>query len=240
MHSAPREMAQPLDIIFISYDESNADENWHDLRARFPRAKRVHGVKGIAKAHQQAALKSDTHFFYVVDGDNKIKDDFSFDYQAEPLEEESLYVFRCLNPVNELIYGFGAVKIYNKKLLDFSNDKKYVDLATTVTTQYRIIHQVASETIFFHTPEEAWRGAFRECAKLAAGTIKREKSKETLERLEKWCSVKNDTANADWVILGANQGREFVEKRRDELGNINNYIWLKEYFNEYAKNRSLY
>jgi len=35
------------DIIFISYNEPNADKNWLALKSRFPMAKRVHGIKGI-------------------------------------------------------------------------------------------------------------------------------------------------------------------------------------------------
>ena len=36
-----------FDIIFISFDEPNADENWKLLKEIAPHAKRVHGVKGI-------------------------------------------------------------------------------------------------------------------------------------------------------------------------------------------------
>ena len=39
------------DIVFISYQEPNADENYNKLLKRFPLAKRVHGVKGIHQAH---------------------------------------------------------------------------------------------------------------------------------------------------------------------------------------------
>ena len=33
------------DIVFISYNESNADKNYAVLKSRFSMAKRVHGVK---------------------------------------------------------------------------------------------------------------------------------------------------------------------------------------------------
>ena len=57
------------DIVFISYQEPNADENYNKLLKRFPLAKRVHGVKGIHQAHIEAAKKACTKMFYVVDGD---------------------------------------------------------------------------------------------------------------------------------------------------------------------------
>ena len=48
------------DIVFISYQEINAEENWHRLKSRFPMTKRVHGVKGIHNAHIEAATKAFT------------------------------------------------------------------------------------------------------------------------------------------------------------------------------------
>ena len=59
------------DIVFISYNEPNADENWQALKARFPRAKRVDGVKGIHQSHTSAAIKCFTKMLWIVDADAK-------------------------------------------------------------------------------------------------------------------------------------------------------------------------
>ena len=71
-----------FDIIFISYQEPNAEENFKQLQNRFPIAQRVHGVKGIHQAHIEAAKKACTKMFYVVDGDALIEEDFNFDYKV--------------------------------------------------------------------------------------------------------------------------------------------------------------
>ncbi len=230
---------KPLDIIFISFDESNSDKNWVELITRFPRAKRIHGVEGIDQAHRMASQKSETRFFFVVDGDNRIRPDFHFETPELSLQEESIYVWRCLNPMNSLIYGYGAVKLYNESLLskdEDSGDKTrnvFVDLATSTTTNYRIIDHIASETHFFHTPEEAWRGAFRECAKLASQKIRGQKSEETEIRLEKWCQVAdNNKPNWEWVLKGAHQGQKFGLNSPEEITLINDYHWLHTKFSE--------
>ena len=70
-----------LDIIFLSYDEPNADANFERLQSRFPYTKRVHGVQGIANAHAKAAKESDTRLFYVIDGDTEVFDTFRFESQ---------------------------------------------------------------------------------------------------------------------------------------------------------------
>ena len=67
-----------FDIFFISYQEPNADTNWESLRDRFPYARRLHGVTGLHKAHRMAAKLVATDYFWVVDGDSTIVEDFNF------------------------------------------------------------------------------------------------------------------------------------------------------------------
>ena len=68
--------AYNFDVIFISYDEPNADENYEHLKTLVQHAKRVHGVEGIDAAHKQAAKKSYSEHFFVIDGDTKVNDWF--------------------------------------------------------------------------------------------------------------------------------------------------------------------
>ena len=55
------------DIVFISYNEVEADINWRTLKDKFPYAMRVHGVKGIHQAHITAANLAKTPMVYIVD-----------------------------------------------------------------------------------------------------------------------------------------------------------------------------
>ena len=43
------------DVVFLSYDEPNAEENYQHLLSIRPKAKRVHGVKGSDAAHKACA-----------------------------------------------------------------------------------------------------------------------------------------------------------------------------------------
>ena len=71
------------DIVMISYAEPNADKNFEALKKRFPKAQRIHGVKGIHNAHVAAANICSTEMFWIVDGDAEVDPDFNFDYVAE-------------------------------------------------------------------------------------------------------------------------------------------------------------
>ena len=221
------------DIIFISYLESNADKNWLQLKERFPRAKRVHGVAGILEAHQEAARRSNTDFFFTIDGDNQILPSFSFQNIHPSLCQDSLYVWRCRNPVNGLTYGYGAVKLYNKSIIGRMTELKESDLATTAFRHYQIIDEVASETHFHCTPKEAWRGAFRECAKLTQQLQNNPRDKQTQERLHIWCHHSSDHNNGQWVIRGANSGKAFasnINTGQSIAKFINNFEWLEMKF----------
>jgi hypothetical protein len=70
---------KPYDIVFISYQEPYADIYYKYLTYRFPRAKRVHGVKGIHAAHIEAAKLCSTDMIWIVDGDALIDANFKFD-----------------------------------------------------------------------------------------------------------------------------------------------------------------
>ena len=68
--------ATDCDIVYLSYDEPNAEKNYADLLAKVPWAKRVHGVDGSDSAHKACARLSETERVIVVDGDNTIRPEF--------------------------------------------------------------------------------------------------------------------------------------------------------------------
>ena len=67
-----------FDVVFLSYDEPNADLHYADLCNKVPWAKRVHGVKGSDAAHKAAAelrLEADKNYKCSLLKDTKIQDD---------------------------------------------------------------------------------------------------------------------------------------------------------------------
>lgn len=221
-----------LDIFFLSFSESNADQNWKNLSTRYPRAKRVHGIKGVKNAHKVVAEQSSTPFFFLIDGDNRVADNFSFTIDFKP-RLDTLYVWRAQNPVNGLCYGFGAMKLYNREILGRSTDAKIIDVATTVAPKYHIIHSVASTTHFNASPLEAWRGAFRESAKLQLNCFKNPADMHSYNRLETWTSKGQESIHGSWCLLGAKQGREFAQghwQNLEAMAQINDFDWLDSIF----------
>jgi hypothetical protein len=223
------------DIVFISYNEINADENYNNLLKRFPRAKRVHGIKGIHNAHIEAAKKCDTDYFWVVDGDSEIVDEFNFTHEVPFFEQPKVRVWRAKNPINGLIYGYGGVKLLPRlPTIHMRLDRP--DMTTSISTQYEPIMVVSNITKFNTDPFNTWRSSFRECAKLASEVIDGQISNETKHRLDVWTSEGLESEFGSYAIDGAKLGKEYGIKHKNDLislRKINDFEWLKELYDRF-------
>ena len=224
---------KPFDIVFISYNEPNADENYAALSEKFPRAKRVHGVKGIHQAHIAAAEICDTDMFWIVDGDAQIVDGFNFDFQSPKWQRDNVYVWRSINPINDLVYGYGGIKLFprNETLI---MDTTKPDMTTSISSKFNAVEETANITAFNTDAFSTWRSAFRECAKLSSKTILRQNDEETETRLNIWCTKGSERRCGDFAIAGANAGREFGISNMADLNLINNFEWLHEQFSKHT------
>ena len=217
---------RPMDIIFLSYDEPNAEENWKKLKARFPRAKRSHGVKGRTQAYHTAASMSETDYFFAVFPTIEIAEGFDFEFQPDRLREACHYIFHCKNPVNGLEYGHRAVILYNKNLC-LSTIHPRLDF--TLSQAHTVVPQLCGTSHFNTTPEISWRVAFREVLKLC-------EMKPTVEsqyRLKKWCEL-GKGLYASLVQKGALDAVKYYEENKhNKRALMLSYEldWLKEKFN---------
>lgn len=228
---------KPFDIIFISYNETEADNNFNSLVQRFPRAKRVHGIKGIHNAHIAAAEMSSTEMFWVVDADAVIEPTFNFEFEQIPYYnrqarinlEQTVHVWRSRNPINDLEYGYGGVKLF-PKTLTLAMDRNTPDMTTSISKNFKVMNEVSNITAFNTDPFSTWKSAFRECAKLAGNAIDRQNTEETILRLEKWCTVGIDRQYGDYAINGAIAGKKFAEDSSNDIKLINDFDWLYQQF----------
>jgi hypothetical protein len=229
------------DIIFISYNEPTADTAYTKLLERFPRAKRIHGIKGIHNAHIHAATISTTDMFYVVDADADIVDDFNFDYRIpyyDNYSKSTVHVWRSLNPVTKLEYGYGGVKLLPTNLTkNMSVDT--LDMTTSISTSFKVIDKISNITAFNTDPLSTWRSAFRECTKLSVIG-----NEEALSRLAVWCRLNENVSYGTYAYMGAIAGKDYGEKNAsnpEALSKINDFNWLSDQFihhGEYFSNNT--
>lgn len=222
------------DIVFISYDEPNYVENYQKLLKRFPNSKHVHGVKGIHQAHIEAASISHTNMIWVVDADALIVDDFYFNYAVSEWDLDNVHVWRSLNPVNGLSYGYGGVKLI-PRILTLNMDITRPDMSTSISNKFKAVDAISNITAFNTDPFNSWKSAFRECVKLSSKIIDRQNTSESDERLQVWMSKGLDKPFGNYCIEGAKDGYQWGNENRNnvtELFRINDFEWLKERFNK--------
>lgn len=229
-----------LDVIQISYHEDFADENFELLQLFAPHAKRVQGVKGIFAAHKAAAELAETSHFYVIDADAVMEEEFNFKFR--PLntreqwpgvpETDCVYVWRSRNPVNDLLYGYGGAKLFQRKALLEAKDWN-VDMTTTIGCPFVPKFQISNTTAFNTDPFNTWKSAFRECVKLASAIIPNGDNTDNEYRLKVWCERGAKRQFGEYCMLGAKQGKDFGTHYKNDmsaLNLINDFSWLKEKF----------
>lgn len=211
------------DIIYLSYDEPNAEKNYADLCQKVPWAKRVHGVEGSDAAHKACARLSETDRFITVDGDNRIRAEFlnqEIDF-TEHVDLQNAVISWCgRNEINGLMYGNGGIKCWPTDYVlnmrthenaDPNNAHAQVDFCWDA--QYIQMNSVYSDVFNNETPGQAWRAGFREGVKLATDRgirITPQEFKDNhwrcLHWLYIWSMVGADVDNGLWAIYGAREG----------------------------------
>jgi hypothetical protein len=216
------------DIIVISYDEPTADRTWNYIKTLHPFAKRVHGVKGIANAHREAARISNTKMLYVVDGDAEPLQSFDFKFVPPTWDQHYVHIWKSRNPANGLEYGYGGIKLFPKKV--FRNTTTSVDFSTSIG-QVKYVDEVGCITHFNSDEFGAWRGAFRECAKLAAAIHTNSHDEHAVDRLNTWLGTDySDVPFGEYVKDGAARGGGFGITSSEKLSMVNDFDWLRTRF----------
>jgi hypothetical protein len=222
-----------LDVVFISYGEPNAEENWARVQERAPHAKRVDGVKGIFAAHCRAAELATTDMFYVVDGDAWLVDDWTFDYQPNIWNRDCAYIWTSRNPINNLEYGYGGVKLFPRQKLIDAWLWQGLDMTTEVMKDITVMPEVSNETRFNTDEFSAWRSAFRECVKLSYHLEQNPYDWRAEEKLMTWTNTDLARPFTKYSLMGATDAVEFVKQHTDNLKmllKVNDRTWLKKQF----------
>jgi len=235
-----------FDLIFLSYDEPNAEYNFSDLLEKAPWAQRVHGIKGFNSAHLACAEMAQTDWFVTVDADNIVRSEFfdvqvEFDPRHEPL---CCFSWNGLNAINGLAYGNGGLKLWSKEFVrtmrsheHADNPRKAVDFCWE--RHYRQMYQTYSDVWNNGSPYQAFRVGFREGVKLALDRGERVSAEMmrflhpvNLRNLRIWACVGAHIENGLWAMLGT---RLALTRMCDQLWNhtvVRDYDWFRHFWEE--------
>ena len=241
------------DIIYLSYDEPNAEKNYADLLTKAPWAKRVHGVEGSDAAHKACARLSETARFITVDGDNIIRPGFLQQELIIPAGsdlEKSVISWCGKNEINGLMYGNGGLKCWPKEYVlnmrthenaDANNIAAQVDFCWDL--QYIQQNSCYSDVHNNATTQQAWRAGFREGVKMALDQGAKPSKEQflkghwkNLHRLWIWLMVGADIENGLWAIYGAREGLYKTMCTDWDYVQVRDFKYLNSLWdNEYSK-----
>jgi hypothetical protein len=235
-----------LDFVYISYDEPNAEENYHDLLSKKADAKRVDKVKGFDKAHQRAGEIATTEFVVIVDGDNRVVKELFFptaEIAEDLLKPNQVISWSSKNVINGLIYGNGGLKIWPRdllKTLDCHDSGKGNDWCFQIP--YFQMNDWYSYSFCNASPFQAFRAGFREGIKLTLN-LEGQRFPEMLSninvipevnirRLLAWMNVGSDAVNGRLANYGARLGfLKSVCEEDFDINVISDFGWIDQYWN---------
>ena len=237
-----------LDIVFLSYDEPNADLHYADLCNKVPWAKRVHGIKGSDEAHKEAARQSETDWVVTIDADNIVDTKFfntEFDSDQKNLQVVS---WLARNRINGLRYGNGGLKIWRKDFIlnmktheASNNERAQVDFCWE--QGYQQFKECYSETVITGSPFQAWRAGFREGVKMTLidgvrvppDEIRERVWWHNLHRLRMWSTVGLHEENGIYAVYGARLGTWLANCTKWNYVEVRDFEILKDIWNQYGR-----
>lgn len=254
-----------FDVIFMSYHEKEAETHYQTLKKFVPNAKRVNGVKGIINAYNACRELAETPFFYIVEGDSLLCNDFDFKVPNAWIQQlpelvstkslvnnskahKGLSIAWCsANPVNGEIHPHSPISLTFKpdkpyELLEKGHEADSFKVGT-------VCYNIASINAFNSSPYDAWKAGFRMGNKIMFRLLNRndpaDKKYFLEKRLHHWESVGYDRLNGKYCIEGVKLGKSMAKKHdtwwleyrktSQDYNNLKN-IFIKEYGTEYYNN----
>lgn len=241
-----------IPVVFLSYDEPNADENFQFLLENHPNEEkvyRVHGVKGFDAAHKEAARVANSPRFFTVDADCKIdRSIWTKSVELTPDIAEATLSWSSRNFVNGLVYGNGGVKLwYTKHVLnmrsheaaDPEDGRNNVDFCwdpenyKQMNNTYGVVHNNS-------TPKQAFRAGFREGVKMGLDQGNKVPIKDFKHKMYPanfarwliWMSVGRDVENGAWVIYGARLAAWKLYVENFDHTVIADYDWFNQFWDQ--------
>lgn len=221
-----------MDIFFMSFRESNAEENWLRTKELHPNAIRLHGIRGIDTIHMLCNQVAKTEFFWTIDGDNWLTQPLAFNYDEIFTD---LVMFKATDPLYDNTTLLGGLKLWRTNKF-INKDMSKGDFTLNATKDKQVVETVLSETRYNASPFDAWKTSFRHCVKCMTVLFRSRPGAKNLDHyIEQWRKCEEiDKLNADWAYKGYLDAKEYADKydnQMDELSKINDYDWLETYFN---------
>jgi hypothetical protein len=240
-----------IPVVFLSFDEPNADLHWENLQSIVPHKKiaRVHGVVGFDTAHKAAAAEFPTSKYIItVDADNIVDPKFFKLTIPGKADGQVSYTWGGRQYTNGLMYGNGGLKMWstehlaNMKSHELADDQRdAVDFCWDFE-RYKDLPGCYSNVYTNASAYQAFRVGFREGVKLSMEQGRVLAFDEWIttmhaanyQRLITWMTVGADVEHGMWSVYGARLAVKFLQYDDFDFVNIRDYAWFNEFFKQHG------
>lgn len=248
---ANRKTLAEVPVVFLSFDEPNADVHWELLKKVTPHnnIKRVHGVKGFDACHKAAAdCFPDSDYVITVDADNQVDPDFYKIKVPEAMDGRVSFTWGGRQYTNGLMYGNGGLKMWSTEHLANMRSHELADEERDAVDfcwdfqRYKELPGCWSNVHTNGSAYQAFRVGFREGVKLSMEQGKVLAFDEwqdnmhaaNFQRLMTWMTLGRDVTNGIWSIYGARLAVKMLQYDDFDFTNIRDYDWFKDFFDIHA------
>lgn len=246
-----------LDIVYLTYDEPIADENFAAIKEKYPRAMRLHRVTGMTRAFATAPQLVKSPWYVLIDGDNTLLPDVDLDALRPPSDDgqgklhKTALVHGARNAVNDLEYCYGGIKVCPTLWFRGITADVVDPIASRRTEIVFMPDTVLSTTNFNSDAYGAWKAGFRESVMLSTSCLLDFDGAEGWGWLDKylnaWKTLGHGRPYGDYCMDGASDGHRFAQEQAasiasgtsaddfkriltEKLSVINEPGWLKDRF----------
>ena len=236
-----------IPIVFLSFDEPNADAHWEMLKSITPHKNiaRVHGVVGFDAAHKAAASKfASSEYIITVDADNQVDPNFFEQDLPNGMNGTVSYTWGGRQITNGLMYGNGGLKMWstahlaNMKSHELASEERdAVDFCWDFAL-YKELPGCWSNVYTNGSAYQAFRVGFREGIKLSLeqgkvltfDTWPTAMHAANYQRLLTWMTVGADVEHGIWSVYGARLAVKMLHYDNFDVVNIRDYTWFNDFF----------
>lgn len=223
-----------LSVIFLASNKLGQEENWQDLLAKCPNARRVEDGGINADSYAAAAVRATSAHFVTVEGDSVLDADFfAAEIDDGLLVQDCILIWPATNTVNNLCYEYGAIRCWPRPLaLSRGGQAPAGPAPATVMmpTGYATHRINASPGLAFsHGFCEGVRLSTLAGRRLVRGHSARLPA-EDYRRLLIWMSVGADAPHGPWAIYGARLGCKMASLGALDLAAVSAGGWLDAFW----------
>jgi len=239
-----------IPVVFLSFDEPNADAHWEMLKKITPHKKisRVHGVVGFDAAHKAAASEfASSEYLITVDADNQVDPKFFEQELPSGMDGTTSYTWGGRQITNGLMYGNGGIKMWSTKHLSNMKSHELADEerdAVDFCWDFSLYKELPGCWSNVHTNSsayQAFRVGFREGVKLSmeqGRVLAFDEWSTTMhaanyQRLLTWMTVGRDVEHGVWSIYGARLAVQLLQYDNFDFVNIRDYNWFNDFFDQH-------